>query len=107
MEKEAIKCFICGSPAQLIVKETKLFGGRVVIKDEELYECTKCGDRFLTSEQMKKFEKKLRESHYFVKRKIIRTGRSLAITIPPDFAEFYNLNKGSKVTIVKSGKKEA
>ena len=102
--KKEINC-ICGEKAQLIVKDTKMFGGRIIIRNDRMYKC-KRGHKFLTSEQMREFEKKFRE-RFFLKKKVIETGRSLAITISPDFAEFYGLKKGSKVTIAPNGKKEA
>ncbi len=102
--KKEIDC-ICGEKAHLMVKDTKLFGGRVIVRNDEMYRCRR-GHTFLTPEQMKKFEKKFREQ-YFFHRQLIETGRSLAITMPSDFIEFYDLRKGSKVTIVPSGKKEA
>lgn len=106
METEKIIKCICGGKAKLFVRETKLFDGRVVIKDDEGYKCTRCGDVFFTSKQMRKFEKQLREK-YFFKRQVISTGRSLAITFPHDFVEFYNLKKGKTVEIIPQGAKEA
>ena len=105
MAKEKVEKCICGAPASLRVKERSLFGGKVVIKDYEFYRCER-GHEYLEEAQMSKHDAEFRRQ-YFVQRHVIKTGRSLAITMPPDFAEFYNLKKGKKVTIVPAGRKEA
>ena len=69
-----------------------------MLTDDEFYRCEKCGEEFSTSEQVKKGEKRLKE--FFFQRQIIRTGRSLAITIPTDLTKFYNLHTGEKVKII-------
>jgi len=96
---EKMKCPKCKSSASIVQLDTKLFGGQIILKNEDYYKCDKCGEEFATSKQVKESEKKLREKFFF-KRNIITTGRSLAVTIPPDLAKFYHLQKGEKVSIV-------
>ncbi len=105
MEKKKVETCICGSTAELCVKEKTFFGGRVVLRNYEYYRC-KRGHEYLTSEQASRHDEEFRRQ-YFVHRQIISTGRSLAVTFPSDFVDFYNLKKGKKITIVPAGKKEA
>lgn len=104
MEEDDI-CIKCGKKAELRKGKFKMFGGRVVL-DEEGYQCGHCGERFYTSAQMRLIEKQLHEKYEF-RRTVIETGRSLAITLPSDFVDFYNIHKGSQVTVVPDGKKDA
>ncbi len=103
-KKEVERCG-CGAVSELKTRDESFFGGRVIIRGQEYYRC-KRGHEYLTSEQMRKYENEFK-NQYFVQRQVIETGHSLAITIPPDFAQFYHLKKGSKVRLINHGKKEA
>ena len=105
MSKKTIEC-ICGGTAKLVKHRFELFDGRIVIDDDEMYKCQKCGDLFATSEQMSALEKKIRE-RYNIQRQVISTGRSLAITFTKDLQEFYNIKKGNNILIFPNGPKEA
>jgi hypothetical protein len=107
MEKET-KCF-CGEQATLKHEELKLMGGKVIIKDAPYYECTKCGDKFSTNEQMFTLSEKvqqLRKEQFNFKRPVINAGRSLAITFPTDLAKYCGIKKGNIAEIIPHGKKE-
>lgn len=106
MAKGKIKCPVCGGNAVLTKYDMPLFGGKIILRDETHYVCSKCKKAFSTSAQVRAAEKKLRE-HFFFERTIISTGRSLAITLPPDFAKFYHLRRGEKVSIMPEGPHEA
>ncbi len=106
MEKEKISCPVCGGEARPFAAESRLLGGRVVLKDDRFYRCSKCGEEFSTAEQMREAEKSLREAFFF-ERKIISTGGSYAITLPPDLAKFFHVHKGGKVRIIPESAKTA
>ncbi len=98
MEKE-IKCHLCRGKAKLKFEELKLDNGRIVIKDSPYYKCNKCGEEFATSEQMQELSEQINTKFVF-QRPLINAGRSLAVTIPADIVEYYNLKKGKKIKII-------
>lgn len=104
MEADDI-CIRCGNKAMLVKGKFTMFNGHVVL-DDTGYKCGKCGEKFYTSAQVRAMEKQLHEK-YEIRRTVIETGRSLAITLPADFVEFYKLRKGSPVVVIPEGKKEA
>ncbi|MDO8538263.1 MAG: AbrB/MazE/SpoVT family DNA-binding domain-containing protein [archaeon] len=104
MEKKEIKCHLCGGKAILKFDELKLDEGKIVIKNSPYYECQKCKEKFSTSEQMQELSEQINTKFSF-KRPIINAGRSLAITLPADLVEYYDLKKGEKITLIPEGKK--
>jgi len=98
MEKE-INCHLCKGKAELKFEELLLDNGKIIIKDSPYYKCKKCKEEFSTSEQMHLLSKQINQNFVF-QRPIINAGRSLAITIPADIAQFYNLKKGMKIKIM-------
>ncbi|MBI5884902.1 AbrB/MazE/SpoVT family DNA-binding domain-containing protein [archaeon] len=98
MEKE-ISCHLCGGKARLKFEELYLDEGRITIKESPYYECMKCHGAFATSEQMKELSRQINTKFVF-QRQVINAGRSLAITLPADLAQFYHLKKGRKIKLI-------
>lgn len=97
MEK-SIECHLCGGEAKLKSEELLLDEGRIAIKDSPYYKCAKCGEEFATGEQMAELSGQI-NSKFVFHRLIINAGRSLAITLPSDIVQFYQLKKGKKIKI--------
>ena len=97
-----IDCYYCKGKAILKQRDLKLFEGKIVLKQQPYYQCLKCRRDFATSEQMLETEKEL--NTFSVKRQIVETGRSLAITIPKEMAEFFELKKGSEIQLIPESK---
>ena len=104
MEKE-IKCHLCGGKAVLKFESLELDNGRITIRESPYYSCQKCKEEFSTSEQMHELSNQINKKFVF-KRPIIKAGRSLAITIPADLVEYYNLKSGETINLVPEGKKQ-
>ncbi|MFH1588771.1 MAG: hypothetical protein ABIA76_05535 [Candidatus Diapherotrites archaeon] len=104
MEKE-IKCHLCNGKAILKFEELKLDEGKIIIKDSPFYECIKCKEKFSTSEQMQELSNQI-NSKFVFKRPIINAGRSLAITLPSDLVNYYDLKKGEKIKLIPENRKE-
>ena len=100
--KTKIKCPICDSEAKLSKTSLQMFGGVLTLKDNPIYECSKCKEKFATGQIVDKTVEKARKEFSFA-RKIVSTGGSLAITVPPDLAKFYKLKKGENVNLVPAG----
>ena len=73
-----------------------MFCGLVTLKDSPIYECNKCREKFAAGKIVGKTLEKARKEFSFA-RKIVSTGGSLAITVPPGLAKFYKLKKGENV----------
>ncbi|MFH1257219.1 MAG: AbrB/MazE/SpoVT family DNA-binding domain-containing protein [Candidatus Diapherotrites archaeon] len=97
MEKK-VDCVFCGGETEVKCETIELLGGKVTLKEQPYYSCRKCKKEFVSSEQMRETEKQL--NSFSITRQIVSTGRSLAVTIPADLAEFYNLKKGEKVQLI-------
>lgn len=104
MEQE-ITCHLCSGKASLKFEELKLDGGKITIKDSPYYQCAKCKESFSTAEQMVELDSQIHRSFSF-KRTIINSGRSKAVTFAPDFADYYDLKKGSKIELIPETTKE-
>lgn len=102
MAQEKIKCVFCGREAELKHETLELLGGKIILKEQPYYKCTRCKEEFVTSEQMRETEKQI--NTFSMVRPIVSTGRSLAVTIPPDLVKFYNLKKGKTVQLIPEGK---
>lgn len=100
--KTKIKCPICEGEARLSKTSIKMFNGVVTLKDNPIYECSKCKEKFATGKMVDKTVERAKKEFSFA-RKLISTGGSLAITIPPDLAQFYKLKKGESVELVPAG----
>lgn len=104
MEKE-IKCHLCKGNAVLEFEELKLANGKIILKDSPYYKCLSCKEEFATDEQMKELDLQINTKFIF-QRSIINAGRSLAITLPADVVQYYNLKKGEKIEIIPQNKHE-
>lgn len=105
MESKEIKCHLCGGIAVLKHEDLSLDNGKILVRGSGYYKCKKCGEEFSTSEQMHELSSRL-NSKFSFSRPLINAGRSLAITIPKDIVDSYNLKKGKSIRIVpESGKK--
>lgn len=102
MAKEEMNCMFCEGNVELKHETIKLLGGKVILKDQPYYRCRKCRKEFVSSEQMGQTEKEV--NTFSISRLIVSTGRSLAITLPKDIAEFYGLKKGEKVHLIPESK---
>lgn len=102
MNKKII-CDVCGKEAILKYRDITLDNGKIIIKKEPYYECQKCKESFVTSEQMKELDKRLYNSFIF-KRNVIVAGKSLAVTLPKDVVDYYKIKKGNKVSILTDSK---
>jgi len=100
--KTKIKCPVCEGNAKLSKASLKMFGGLVMLKENPIYECEKCKEKFATGKMVDSTVEKARKEFSFA-RKLISTGGSLAITIPPDLAQFYKLKKGESIELVPAG----
>ena len=100
--KTKIKCPSCEGEAKLSKTSLKMFGGLVTLKDNPIYKCSKCKEKFATGKMVDKTLEKARKEFSFA-RKLISTGGSLAITIPPDLTKFYKLKKGESIELVPAG----
>lgn len=100
--KTKVKCPICEGDARLSKTSLKMFGGLIMLKDNPIYECMKCKERFATGKMVDSTVEKARKEFSFA-RKLISTGGSLAITIPPDLAQFYKLKKGESIELIPAG----
>ena len=105
MEKKTIKCPVCSETAELKEKETELLNGLAVLKKDRYYEWRKCREKFSTPRQVKTGLEQLKEAFSF-KRQVIKTGRSLAITLPNDLIEFYKLKKGGTIKLIPESSKK-
>ncbi|MFH0955038.1 MAG: YgiT-type zinc finger protein [Candidatus Micrarchaeota archaeon] len=106
MDTKTRKC-MCGGTAVLKFNDLKLFDGKLVLKDQPYYQCTRCGEEYVTSEQMGKQEPKVR-AFLGLERKFISTGGSVGLTFPPLIAKQQGIKKGGKFRLViESPKKVA
>ena len=103
--KTKMSCPICEGEAKLVKETVKLFGGAISLKDNPIYECTKCKERFATGEMVDQTLQKAKSQFRF-ERKVVSTGGSLAITMPSDLSAYYKLKKGGKIQIVPQSAKE-
>ena len=102
-EKE-IECHLCSGTAVLKFEDLKLAEGKIILKDSPYYHCNKCREEFSTSEQMGLLSGQI-NSKFVFHRPIINAGRSLAITLPADLVQYYNLKKGEKIKLIPENKK--
>jgi len=98
MAKEEVNCMFCEGDVELKHETIKFLGGKVILKGQPYYLCRKCKKEFVSSGQMRQTEKEV--NIFSISRPIVSTGRSLAITLPKDIAEFYALKKGEKVHLI-------
>ncbi|MDP2973646.1 MAG: hypothetical protein Q8N60_01210, partial [Candidatus Diapherotrites archaeon] len=100
--KTKIKCPVCEGDAKLSKTSLQMFGGLVTLKDNPIYECKSCKEKFATGKMVDVTVEKARKEFSFA-RKLISTGGSLAITIPPDLTKFYKLKKGEDIQLIPAG----
>lgn len=105
MEKTEIKCHLCNGKAELRHETLSLCKGKITIKDSPYYKCRKCGEEFSTSEQMQELSGQI-NTRFAFSRPLIKAGRSLAITIPKDIIDCYNLTKGKNIRLVPESSKK-
>ncbi|MBS3063177.1 MAG: YgiT-type zinc finger protein [Candidatus Diapherotrites archaeon] len=104
-ENSKITCHLCGGMAKLRVRDLKLADEKITIKGSPYYKCRKCGEEFATGKQMQELSDLINQKFSF-RRPVISAGRSLAITLPKDLAEYCELKQGSKVRLVPESKKK-
>lgn len=100
--KTKIKCPICKGEATLSKTSLQMFGGMITLKDNPIYKCGNCKEKFATGKIVDETVEKARKEFSFA-RKLISTGGSLAITIPPDLTKFYKLKKGEDIQLIPAG----
>lgn len=100
-----MNCPICGEKAFLSKQSLDLFNGLFKLKDNPIYECKNCFEKFATGKMVDLALDMAKEQFNF-RRKIISTGGSLAITLPIDLSEFYKMKKGKDVQLIPKSKKE-
>jgi len=105
MEKKEITCHLCKGKASLEYETLSLNNGKITIRDSPYYKCGKCKEEFSTSEQMQDLSEQINSGFAF-SRPLIQAGRSLAITIPKDLIESYNLKKGKSIRLVPESRKK-
>jgi len=98
VEKE-IKCIFCKGKTELHYEDLGLLDGKITLKGEPYYKCKK---EYVTSSQMRGTETKI--NSFYITRPVIATGRSLAITLPPDISNFYSIKKGTQIQIIPESK---
>lgn len=103
--KTGIKCPICEGKAVLSKTSIELFNGIITLKDNPIYKCVKCNEKFASGEMADKALGKAKKEFSFT-RQIISSGGSLAITLPTDLSEYYGLEKGEKIRLVPKSEKE-
>lgn len=102
--KTKIGCPACSGTAALSKTSLRLFNGMIELKQNPIYECGKCGEKFATGGIIDDALDMAKKEFGFA-RQIVSTGGSLAITIPADLAEFYRLKKGEKIKLVPESRK--
>lgn len=103
--KAKMKCPICEGEAVLSKSNLTLLNGAFVLKDNPIYECTNCKEKFATGKIVDKTLELAKKGFSFT-RQVISTGGSLAITLPPDLSDYYKLEKGEKIKLVPKSSKE-
>lgn len=103
--KAKVKCPLCEGEAVLSKRNLKLFNGVLTLKDNPIYECKKCREKFATGKMVDETLKRAKREFSF-NRQVISTGGSLAITLPSDLSEYCNLEKGEKVKLIPKSRKE-
>ncbi|MEK6972433.1 MAG: hypothetical protein AABW72_00095 [archaeon] len=103
--KTEIKCPICRGKAVLSKSSIDLFKGIITLKENPIYECIKCSEKFATGEIVDKTLEKAKKEFGFT-RQIISSGGSLAITLPTDLSKYYGLEQGGKIKLVPKSEKE-
>ncbi len=103
--KTKMKCPVCGGEAILSKQNLKLFRGAISLKDNYVYVCKNCNEKFATGEMTGKALNQAKQYFKF-NRKLISTGGSIAITLPSDLSDYYKLKKGEQVQIIPQSKKE-
>lgn len=105
-----MKC-ACGHRLKEIKTEMELLDGDVIIKNTPAYYCSKCNEELLTSEQVEKARGRLKElvpiEAFKLRKRVIKVGNVLAIPIPKDIAEFFNVSKGSEFEFILKSRKRA
>lgn len=100
--KTKIKCPVCEGEAVLSKTSLQMFGGAITLKENPIYECSNCKEKFATGKMVDSAVEEARKEFSFA-RKLISTGGSLAITIPPDLTKFYKLKKGENIQLIPAG----
>lgn len=103
--KAKMKCPICNGQAVLSKTNLNFFNGIVSLKDNPIYECTKCKEKFATRQMVDDTLAKAKQEFSFT-RQVISTGGSLGITFPGDLSEYYKLEKGENIKLIPKSNKE-
>ncbi len=103
--KTKMKCPICEGQAVLSKTNLSLFNGVIMLKNNPIYECTNCKEKFATGKMVDETLKKAKKEFSFT-RQVISTGGSLGITFPGGLSEYYKLEKGENIKLVPKSSKE-
>lgn len=91
-----MKCPICNG---------KMEKGKDVIKqdniDFEMFKCAKCGEEIMDMKQLRNLAKKYRSLRKAKEIKFSEWGNSIAVRIPKDMIEDFNITNGKKGLITK------
>ena len=104
MDAKTDEC-ICGGTAVLKFKDAKLFDGKLVLKNDAYYHCTRCGENYFTSAQMGRQEPKVRK-FLGLDRKFTSAKGLVTATIPPIIAKEQGIKKGGKFKVVVESPKK-
>ena len=88
--KAKMKCPICSGQVVLSKSNLGFFNGVLTLKNNPVYECMKCGEKFFTGKMVDETLKMAKKKFSFT-RQVISTGGSLGITFPPDLSDYYKL----------------
>ena len=69
--------------------------------DFEAYKCPKCGEEIMTMKQLKVLANKYRKLKNAKEIKFAKWGNSIAVRIPTDIAEEFNISVGKHGTLTK------
>ncbi len=103
--KTKMKCPICDGAAVLSKTNLSLFNGVLSLKNNPIYECTNCKEKFAVGKMADETLKKAKKEFSFT-RQVISTGGSLGVTFPADLSQYYKLTKGENIRLVPKSSKE-
>jgi rRNA maturation protein Nop10 len=102
------KCPVCGEGNLKTGKiDEEMFGVYLGKYDAEI--CDKCDESFVSEESMIEIEKKAKELGIWglaKKVKVTKSGNSIVVRIPAEFAKFFGLKEGKEMLLYPQGKKK-
>lgn len=101
--KDGIYCAKCNVESKLAVLSKYEYEEGTPLHNVQTYRCPKCHDIFFTEEQaheMRARTEELQEYAFGFERKVLVTGKSLAVGIPSELADHLKIKQGQKVRII-------